>query len=247
MFILFRFKMNRCSYVFSAAADGICVIINTVELLEGPLDINIYERMTMRRFAVLIMVLLFAGCSSPSLFEKNGDLIGLQLKGETVSVEAEKIKEDRISLNNLSIKRTLYSLENGSHVVFELAVTQPPYQFSYDVKQSLRYIFDANKVVQIDRVGNLGFYAIELGADRQVLAIAQNMNKKGIKMVYGLSKHQLKSALKKTEGESSVDIDALRGVQALGADESAFLTKWLPKLIILDGLIYRPGGKPAMM
>lgn len=197
----------------------------------------------MRWFSVVFMTVLFVGCSSPSLVENDGDLLGIQFDGGTVSVEAAKIKEDRISLDNLSIRRTVYVLANGSHVVFELAVTQPPYQFSYDVKQSLRYIFDAQKVVQINRVGNLGFYMIALDADKRVLAIAENINKRGIKMVYGLSKEQIKHALVKVGGNASIDIEALRGVRSLEGDNSAFLTKWLPKLIILDGLLYRPGGK----
>jgi len=199
------------------------------------------------RWFFIVLMLLVAGCSSPSLIEKHDDLLGISVEGETVSVQAKKIKEDRINLSKLTVRRTLYALENGERVVFELAVTQPPNMFSYSVKESLRYIFKAQKVRQIDRVGNLGFYAITLSSDKSLLAIAENMNKKGIKMVYGLTIKQLDAAISKSGGKASVDSESLHSIETLSGDDNVFQSVWQPKLIIMDGLIKQAVGMPGMM
>lgn len=222
-----------------------CVIIKVEKRHFTQLDIFIYEGLHMRWITMVLLVLL-AGCSSPSLVEKDGSLLGIAVDGGTVTVNAKKIKEDRIGLDNLSVKRSLFMLDNGGYIVYELAMTQPPYAYSYDVKQSLRLIFKADKVTQLERTGNLGFYEMAFSDGKVLLAIAENMNKKGIKMVYGLTKSQMSAAIKKVGGTSSVDIASIAGVSMLPGTEEAFLSRWVPNLIILDGLIYRMGGKPVM-
>ncbi|MHC3994529.1 hypothetical protein ACXWTF_06835 [Thiomicrolovo sp. ZZH C-3] len=199
----------------------------------------------MKQLFLSIMTTIIAGCSSPSIIEKSDGLLGLEIGQDRLVVTTEKVTEDRIGMQNLTIRRTLYAVQGGRHVVYELAVTQPPYRYHYDLKRSLDLIFEARKVVQIDRIGNLGFFAIALNEDAVLLAIAQNMHKRGIKMIYGLSATQMAQALEQSGSIRREALEAFEDVITLPGGRSAFKSRWVPKLLILDGLITRPAVHPV--
>ncbi|WP_345971501.1 hypothetical protein WCX72_06475 [Sulfurimonas sp. HSL1-6] len=192
-----------------------------------------------------LIAALSVGCSSPSIIEKNDLLLGLEIGQERLEIRTEKVAEDRIGMQNLTIRRSLYAVQGGQHVVYELAVTQPPYRYHYDVKRSLALIFAARKVTQIDRVGNLGFYAIDWNEDTVLLAIAQNLHKSGIKMIYGLRADQMALALRKVGSKHAEALEAFKSIMTLPGDTSAFKSRWVPKLLILDTLITRPAVPSA--
>ena len=199
----------------------------------------------MKPLFISICSVLFIGCSSPSIIEKDDALLGLEIGQECLAVRTEKIVEERIGMQGLTIRRTLYAVQGGRHVVYELAVTQPPYRFHYDLRRSLDLIFAARKVSQIDRIGNLGFYAIEWKEGAVLFAVAQDMHKRGIKMIYGLSAAQMEKALERAGSVHSVNQDAFKNLTVLDGDKSAFKSRWVPKLLILDTLITRPAIHPA--
>ncbi|WP_345984328.1 hypothetical protein WCX49_06735 [Sulfurimonas sp. HSL-1656] len=199
----------------------------------------------MKPLFISICSVLFVGCSSPSIIEKDDLLLGVEIGQDRLTVSTEKIAEDRIGMQGLTIRRTLYAVQGGRHIVYELAVTQPPYRYHYDLGRSLDLIFAARKVSQIDRIGNLGFYAIEWKEGGVLLAVAQNMHKRGIKMIYGLSAAQMEEALERAASDHTANLDAFKSIMVLDGDKSAFKSRWVPKLLILDTLITRPAVHPA--
>ncbi|UFS61346.1 hypothetical protein LOH54_06685 [Sulfurimonas sp. HSL-3221] len=202
--------------------------------------IYLYMKKGIRPLFSSLIAALSVGCSSPFIIEQNDLLLGLEIGQESLEIRTEKVAEDRIGMQNLTIKRSLYAVQGGQHVVYELAVTQPPYRYHYDVKRSLSLIFAARKVTQIDRVGNLGFYAIDWNEGTVLLAIAQNLHKGGIKMIYGLRADQMAQALRKADSKHTDALEAFKAIMVLHGDTSAFKSRWVPKLLILDTLITRP-------
>jgi len=199
----------------------------------------------MKSLVFSIFAMFFIGCSSPSIIEKDDVLLGLEIGQERLAVSTEKIAENRIGMQGLTIRRTLYAVQGGRHVVYELAVTQPPYRYHYDLGRSLDLIFAARKVSQIDRIGNLGFYAIEWKEGAVLFAVAQDMHKRGIKMIYGLSAAQMETALERAGSVHADRLEIFKKIMVLNGDKSAFKSRWVPKLLILDTLITRQAIHPV--
>jgi len=197
------------------------------------------------RWIITLSLLLFSGCSSPAVLKKNDASIGIEYGKQHIEFRAKSIKHDTIAMNGLSVNRTLYAFDADRFVVFESAMAEQPYTFNYDVVRSLDLIFAAKKVIQLDRVGNLGFYVITLRDGSNLLSIAENLNKRGIEMIYGLSKAQMDAAIQSVGGQSKIPLDSLERVVMLSGTDSAFKSRWQPRLIILDMLLQRVVGKPA--
>lgn len=197
----------------------------------------------MKQIVFIITLLIMTGCSSPSLYVDDHHTIGIVADQKSISVEARPLLQDRVTLDRIYVTRTLYSLEGKAQaVVYEAVRLQAPNQFQYDMPHTLGILFDTLKYRMITRVGNLSFFTLTLKDGRTVLAIAQNINKQGMKLVYGLSAKQLNAALKHAGSNAAVPAD-LKAAE-LPADKQAFLINWNPKMTMLDGLIRRPGGRP---
>ncbi len=197
----------------------------------------------MKQTAFIITLLIMTGCSSPSLYVDDRHTIGIVADQKSIGVEAKPLLQDRVTLDRIYVTRTLYGLEDkGQSIVHEDIRLQAPNQFQYDMPRTLGILFDTSKYRMIDRVGNLSFFILTLKDGRTVPVIAQNINKQGMKLVYGLNAKQLKAALKHAGSNAAVPA-GLNGV-TLPADKTAFLINWNPKMTMLDGLIRRPGGRP---
>lgn len=197
------------------------------------------------RFVLLLLPWFFLACSSPQVFVSDHNEIGLSVDGSELSVTAEKKLEERINLDSLMIVRTLYLLKEGNPVVVETARADAAYQFQYDAVRTLQVAFDAQFVRRIDRVGNVGFYAVKMKQGSELYTIAQNQNKQAYTIIYGLSAAQMMTALKHVSSDHFDRV--LRGtvpVITLPDSKEAFLTRWNAKMEILDGLLERKGGRP---
>jgi len=188
----------------------------------------------------IIVWIFLAGCSSASLYATQNGTIAIEIDGKKIASAVEKKCEDNIVLDGLLVERVEYVTGNGDPIVYEYARTQAPYKFHYEVWQSLRIIFDAQSVTRLARTGNLGFYTVRLQEGSIVFVIAQNMNKRGIKMVYGLSREQM-TAIASEAGESFSIAEVSR---PLSREGKAFLSRWNPKMTILDALLETEGGRP---
>lgn len=187
----------------------------------------------------LIVLMLLAGCSSPNIYVEDGSVIGIEIDGKEISTDVEALKSDRVSLDGVWVKRTVYETSKQEILVYEVARTQSPYMFQYEVVRSLQIIFDAKNVERVDRIGNLGFYVVVPKAGERFFAVAQNINKQGIDMVYGLSEVQMNTLMANLGGKKRMT----QHVVAL-TPEHAIRSLWNPKMTIMDGLLEVQGGRP---
>jgi hypothetical protein len=199
----------------------------------------------MRIFSYFI-ILVLCGCSTPKIVVEDGSGIGIESEGKRLTKTAKRIMTDRVLLDRVSVERTLYTTRDEANWVYVSASVKPQFFFQYDVKDSLLIVFNARNVRQIERAGNLGFYALVFKEGGTLLVIAENRNKRGIRMIYGLGRHQM-SRLLVDMGFSSeaASVDAMSEIISLSATSDAFLDRWTPKMFILDGLIKKQGVRPA--
>lgn len=191
----------------------------------------------------ILLLPMWLGCSSPSLFVSRQSEIGIAVDQNSISVRAKPLLYDAVTLDRIYITRTLYGLEDHTqHIVYEDVRLQAPNQFQYDMPRTLGIVFETPKYRMIDRVGNLSFFTVTLKDDRHILLIAQNINKQALKLVYGLDAGQMNAALEHVGSKASIDAQAAYAL--LPADRSAFLVRWNVKMTMLDGLLKRMGGRP---
>ena len=189
--------------------------------------------------------LFLGGCASPHLFEKEDGGIGIAYAKKSMTVAMEKTDADNVSLDGLLIRRTLYAADDSRALVYEDARTLPPYSFQYDVVQSLGIVFETSGVKQIARVGNLGFYALTFkDGGRPLYTMVENRNKKGLVMLYGLTRKQMAETMSAVGAKRSSAFETMGEGRLLPRTAAAFMSRWNPKMTILDGLLQRTGGSP---
>lgn len=196
----------------------------------------------MRWFLPILLVL--AGCSQPRLFMQSDGEMGIKLNEKMLSVSSNSVLQERVLLSSITIDRGIYALENDHFIAVEFANVQRPYIFRNDARRTLEIVFNAKSTRQLDRVGNLGFYAIVLSDGETLLAVAENLNKLALKLVYGLSKAQMQAVMKHVNAQNTKDFNAIEEVLALDGTKASLLTQWNEKMIIFAELLERRGGKP---
>ena len=195
---------------------------------------------------LLGLMLFISGCASPHLRVEADNEIGIVSGHGPMMFTVKKELSDSVMLDGVLVKRSLYVTEASQVLVYEHARTLPPYAFQYDLVRSLRIIFESSSVQQLTRVGNLGLYAVALKDGMRLYAIAENENKNGIGIVYGLSRGQIEKIATDLGSATPHGIAATGEGIALPRSPAAFLSRWSPKMIILDGLLRRTGGAPYL-
>jgi len=182
---------------------------------------------------IFLIILLLNSCSSPSLFIHN-KTIGVIADQKKITVTAKILQKEQITLDRIHIKRVVYKLNNVTqHLVYEDVKITSPYQFQYAVPKTIGILFETQEYHMIDHIGNLSFFSIKREG-KILLLIAQNLNKKKIHLVYGLTEKQLQTVMKHVGSQK-----ILKPIKALmlPASTKAFLIHWNAKMIIIDGLL----------
>jgi uncharacterized protein YcfL len=191
----------------------------------------------LRSVVTFILFYFLTGCSSPTLSVQDNQKIAIEIDQKQISVDAKELKSENLMMSRLKIKRTLYALDNKrQYIVYEEIQVTTPYQFQYDMPRTISILFETNNYSMVDRVGNLSFFVIKMKNEKDLLLIAQNLNKKGIRLIYGLNKEQFRQAMKHVGVKKDI---ALGQPLLLQSNEKAFLVRWSPKMVITDGLLKR--------
>jgi len=191
----------------------------------------------MRFYTILLFViaLLLNNCSSPSLFVHNEKTIGITANQKEISVTATALLKEQITLDRLYINRVLYALDDrNQNLVYEDVKTATSYKFQYDIPRTIGILFNTLSYDMIKRVGNLSFFRIKQ-EDKTLFLIAQNLNKKRIHLLYGLTQQQLQTVMRHVGLKTNIKRPMKTVI--LPKNKKAFLIHWNAKMIILDGLL----------
>ncbi|MEA1983293.1 MAG: hypothetical protein U9N39_07105 [Campylobacterota bacterium] len=187
--------------------------------------------------------LLLMGCATPHLVNKNKSLQVSFHDRVIAQGSGEAIYENSINLRNLTIKQKVLQMKNNSVLTYEDAVVSTGYVYNYGVNRVVGIIFPDYSYDLVDRNGNIYFFKLTSSSDVQYL-ILENINKKRIKMVYGVSEKLFNSIHYSLLYGTDVNNSSEYFTKEEKKKNSHYIkSKWNRKNIILDALIKKIGFK----
>ena len=195
---------------------------------------------------ITIAILALSGCSTPYLSFSN-DTLALYESNKTVaSVKGQIIYKKNVKLVNINIEQYVYKLDNTSRVlVVEELSTMPTYKFYGSLDKTIWIGFENYIYKNIYRKADVVFYELtNKQTQKKLYLIAQNFNKKRIKLVYGMSHQSFDAIIASLKKQKAIEIQGTpqSSYSAQQDSQSYIQTSWSHKNIILDSLIYKEGG-----
>ena len=206
--------------------------------------------MTLKKLTTLCIgsvVALLAGCSTPYLSFSNDTLALCESNTTVASAKAQIIYNRDVKLVNINIEQYLYKLDGVPRVlVVEELSTMPTYKFYGSLDKTIWIGFENYIYKNIYRKGDVSFYELTNKRTKEKLyLIAQNFNKKRIKLVYGMSHQSFNVIITSLKEQQAIEMqgEPQSNYYSTTKDPQSYIqTSWSHKNIILDGLIYKEGG-----
>jgi len=189
---------------------------------------------------------MFSACTTPHI-HNNKNILEITMKDKSVVKGiGELIYQNRVNLVNIDIEQKVYLMNNGSILTYEDAPVSTGYVYSYGMKRTVGIIFPQYNYDLIDTKGNIFFFKLSNQNEIEYM-ILENMNKKRIKFVYGLSEKIFQSIFDTLVNRKKMPDNITSKNQKVIKDESLYIkSKWNSKNIILDTIIKKVGGRPNL-
>ena len=204
---------------------------------------------SMRLFtSVLTTVLLITalGCSNSTITLHDEKQLIITNESTRIEVTSTEVQSKRINMSALYLDQYILSVEKDECIVYEDIRTATGYHFNYAYKRSIDLIFNAYSVEVLKTYGNLTLYRITLrDAGKSVInLLALTSSKKSLKLIYGFSDAGAQHLQESLEQNSTVVKYELKNTSK--PHDRCIKTQWVPKLLILDNLVSKEGGRIRM-
>jgi|GEM_PF-5244978 len=197
------------------------------------------------------MSLILTSCTSPAIKYDNKNTLSITLNEKIITKGTGSIAyENRVNLSNINIYQKVFVLDSGMIVTYEDAYVSSGYKFSYGVNRTIGIVFPNYSYKLVSMQGNLHFY--ELSTDTtKIYLIVQNMNAKGLRLVYGMDKNIFKKIQRAVKADKSIkasprlntsELKTISDTVARGYIKS----DWNMKNIILDTIISKINSGKAI-
>ena len=222
--------MNKCVKCY-------CATITTVHKLEE------FIMQLFTTFLATFTLVSLVGCSNSNIKLQEVEYLVISNEKKSIEVHAPAAKTQRVNLSRIYVDQTILSSSDDQCIVYEdISLTQA-YQFTYAYKRSIDLIFNAYNVTETQKFGNLTFYRVTLrNDDRETINLmALTASKKSLKLLYGFDDEALQTLTTSLENnitKLNYTLDENRG-----DDKGCIKSQWNQKLLILDNIIMRIGGK----
>jgi len=191
----------------------------------------------MKTILISSLCILLSACSTPHIEHKNNTLLISVHNKSLIEGQGKLLYENRVNLSNLYIDQKVYLMCNGSVVTYEDASASLGYQYNYGMKRTVGIIFPHYRYDLLDTKGNIFFFKLVNKQETQYM-ILENMNKKRIKMVYGLDKYTFDTIFNAFVRDAKIANEVEKTKQKLADDKSSYIkSSWSNKNIILDTII----------
>ena len=189
---------------------------------------------------------MFSACTTPHI-HNNKNILEITMKDKSVVKGiGELIYQNRVNLVNIDIEQKVYLMNNGSILTYEDAPVSTGYVYSYGMKRTVGIIFPQYNYDLIDTKGNIFFFKLSNQNETEYM-ILENMNKKRIKFVYGLSEKIFQSIFDTLVNRKKMPDNITSKNQKVIKDKTLYIkSKWNSKNIILDTIIKKVGGRPNL-
>ena len=193
-----------------------------------------------------VLLLTATGCSNSAIHLQDDKQLVITNETTTIEVTSAAVKSKRINMSSLYIDQSILSVEKDECIVYEDIRTVAAYRFNYTYKRSIDLIFDAYSVETLKSYGNLTLYRVTLRDEVKsvVNLLALTSSKKSLKLIYGFSDAGAQQIQESLEQNSTVVKYELKSV--LKPHDGCIKTQWVPKLLILDNLVSKEGGRLRM-
>jgi hypothetical protein len=198
----------------------------------------------------LLLLLLFTSCSTLKL-NINQDKIEL-LKDHNTTIIAgtgQILYKNSIKLNNINIYQTVYKMDNSQYILsVEELYADSGYRFDGAIQKTVSIGFESYSYTKVYSRGNISFFYLtdKQNRDRKLYLITQNQNKKRIQFVYCTNEklfYEIVEAVKSNTTVQSTNISQQELPDSSMEPRSYIQTTWNQKNTILDGLVYKLGGR----
>jgi len=198
-------------------------------------------------FTILaFMLLFFTSCSNPHLSYKN-DKLAINTKDQVI-IEGNNISvyKNKINLSNINIYQYVLQLNNGAIVTYERISVSSGYVFSYGVNRVIGNVFNKYDYESVGVQGNIHFFKL-VNKKETLYLVVENMNKKGLKMIYGINENIFNEILDALKNEKSIRIENYTNRKNSIEDYTQYIkSNWNMKNLIIDNIITKIGGKKSI-
>jgi len=190
-----------------------------------------------------VLLLTATGCSNSTMQLHDEKQLIITNETTTIEVTSIEFQSKRINMSSLYIDQYILSTLKDECIVYEDIRVATGYRFNYAYKRSIDLIFNAYSVETVNTYGNLTLYRVTLrDKERSVVnLLALTSSKKSLKLVYGFSNIGAKHLQASLEQNSTVVKYVLKHI--VEPHETCIKTQWVPKLLILDNLVSKEGGR----
>ncbi|MDA3947128.1 MAG: hypothetical protein PF439_10675 [Helicobacteraceae bacterium] len=194
-------------------------------------------------FFYITALLMVTGCSSSRLQMHDDNQLIISNDQTTIEVTTPYMESYKINMSPVVIDQHIISVEESRCIVYEEIRTIPGYRFNYTYKRSIDLIFDAYSVEELKRYGNLTLYRVTLRDEKRTVLnlLALTASKQSLKFVYGFDDKAL-TMLKESLGKGNASLKYALSMDTSRRDHCV-QSKWQPKLLIMDNLVGKEGGK----
>lgn len=193
----------------------------------------------MKLSLLLSIALLFGACSTAHLIHAGTtNKLSITMKDRViVEGEGDPLFKHIINLVNLRVEQSVFELKDGSILTYEYARAATSYQFTHSMIRTVTIVFPSYNARLVNIKDNLHFFELKAKDKSEIeYLILENMNKKGVRMLYGLDTKLFYSIY--YGGLTKYNEPAINEiVKAVNVTEQYIKSKWNHKNIILDLII----------
>jgi len=197
----------------------------------------------MKTILISSLCILLSACATPHIEHTNNTLLISMHNKSLIKEKGKLLYKNRVNLINLHIDQKVYLMDSGSIITYEDAAVTSGYQYNHGMKRTVGIIFPRYRYNLFKTKGNLFFFKLTNQQDTQYM-ILENMNKKRVKLVYGLDKYTFNNIFHALSKNDKIPKAIEHTKQKLVNDKSTYIkSNWSSKNIILDTLIRKSISK----
>lgn len=217
------------------------------------MPINIYNdskgfKMFFKITLASLLLISFSSCTSPTIKYNNKHKLEIVLDNKTIIEGLGTLSyENRVNLININIYQRVLNLDNDTIITYENVDISTGYRLTYGINRTVGIIFPEFNYALIATHGNLHFFKL-FNSNGSLYLIVENMNKKGLRLVYGMPKTTFEAIQIAINKNRSVVIPTISGSKPKNSitkkiASSYVKSGWSNKNIILDTMITKIGHK----
>ena len=194
-------------------------------------------------FLTTVSVFLSFGCANSSIKMPESNLLIISNDKTTIEVTTPIIETTRINMSSIYIDQNIIAVNENRCIVYEDIRTAGAYRFNYAYKRSIDLIFNAYSVEEGKSYGNLTLYRVTLRDENRSMVnlLALTASKMSLKLVYGFDDEAV-TAIENSLDQNNTVIKYTLSTTTERRDH-CIKSNWQPKLLILDNLVGKEGGK----